>query len=463
MIFEVLISVAALIVTLGILVTIHEFGHFWVARRCGVKVLRFSIGFGKAVKTWIGKDGVEYVIAPIPLGGYVKMLGQEDTSVADASDVSPSQRHQSFAFKPLWQRMAIVAAGPLANFLLAIFVFWIINIFYGISGIAPIASKVVEDSPAYRAGLRDGDEILAVDGEPTIIWQQVSLQLLARLGETGNLVLTVDPANSSTTREIEIPIDGWMGNSTEPNPIADLGIVQIEIPAVIAGLVPEGRAETGGLLAGDEILAVNGLSIRGWSHWVDVIRASPELPLQVAVQRGDLVLDLTLRPALTELDDGTTVGSIGAYVAETSLAEIIPPEMRREIRYNPLTAVQPALIETWDKSIFVLDSVKKMVIGLISVKNINGPITIAQVAGETATYGLDVYLGFLALLSISLGVLNLLPIPVLDGGHLLYYAIEAVIRRPVPERIQAWGLQVGLLLISGIMVLAIYNDVTRIL
>jgi len=463
MILEILVSVLALVVTLGILVTIHEFGHFWVARRCGVKVLRFSIGFGKAAKTWIGKDGVEYVIAPIPLGGYVKMLGQEDTSVAEASDVAPSQRHMSFAYKPLWQRMAIVAAGPIANFLLAIFVFWIINIAYGVNGIAPVVNQVVEDSPAYQAGLRAGDEIIAVDGEPTIIWQQVSLQMLARLGETGNLVLTVDPAGSSTTRDIAIPITGWMGGSTAPNPISDLGIIQIEIPALIAGVVPEGRAEQGGLQAGDEILAVGGLAIRGWSHWVEVIRSNPELPLQVEVKRGNSIIDLTLRPALAELDDGSPIGSIGAYVEETSLDEIIPPEMHREIRYNPLTALQPALVETWDKSLFVLDSVKKMVIGLISVKNINGPITIAQVAGETATYGLNVYLGFLALLSISLGVLNLLPIPVLDGGHLLYYVIEAIIRRPVPERIQAWGLQLGILLISGVMVLAIYNDVTRIL
>lgn len=460
---EVVISIAALIVTLGILVTIHEFGHFWVARRCGVKVLRFSIGFGKAVKTWVGKDGVEYVIAPIPLGGYVKMLGQEDTSVADIAEIAPNLRHESFAFKPLWQRMAIVAAGPIANFLLAIFVFWIINIVYGVNGIAPIVNKVVEGSPAYLAGLREGDEILAVDGESTIIWQQVTLQMLARLGESGNLLLTVEPANSGAVREISIPITGWMGNTTEPDPIADLGIIQIEIPAVIAGVVPEGRAELGGLQPGDEIVSVGGLVIRGWSHWVDVIRASPELPLQVEVKRGESIVTLDLQPAVVEQEDGSVIGSIGAYVEETSLAEIIPPEMRREIRYNPLTAVVPALVETWDKSLFVLDSVKKMVIGLISVKNINGPITIAQVAGETATYGLNVYLGFLALLSISLGVLNLLPIPVLDGGHLLYYTIEAIIRRPVPERIQAWGLQVGLLLISGIMILAIYNDVTRIL
>lgn len=460
---EFVISIIALIVTLGILVTIHEFGHLWVARRCGVKVLRFSIGFGKAAKSWIGKDGVEYVIAPIPLGGYVKMLGQEDTFVADGGDVPSSQRHLSFAYKPLWQRMAIVAAGPIANFLLAIFVYWLINIAYGVNGIAPVISGIVEDSPAEIAGLREGDQILAVDGEETIIWQQVTLQMLSRLGESGDLVLTIDPIESSTQREVIIPIEGWMGGDTAPDPVSNLGIVQFEIPAIIAGVVPGGAAEASGIQAGDEVVSVNGRAIRGWTHWVEVIRANPELSLEVVVQRGGSNTGIELTPETAVLDDGSVIGSIGAYVQETRLSEIVPAEYQREIRYSPLAAIQPALQETWDKSVFVLDSVKKMLVGLISVKNINGPITIAQVAGETATYGLDVYLGFLALLSISLGVLNLLPIPVLDGGHLLYYMIEAVIRRPVPERIQAWGLQLGLLIISGIMVLAIYNDVSRLL
>jgi regulator of sigma E protease len=463
MILEVLISVIALLVTLGILVTIHEFGHFWVARRCGVKVLKFSIGFGKAVKTWIGKDGVEYVIAPIPLGGYVKMLGQEDTTVVDTSGLSESQQQCSFACKPLWQRMAIVAAGPVANFLLAIFVFWLINISYGVSGIAPVVNNIIEDSLAETAGLRAGDEILAVDGEATITWQQVTLQLLARLGETGEITLTVDPADSSRTRTLQVPINAWMGAETAPNPVGNLGIIQFEIPADIGGIIPGGAAQAADLRIGDEIISVDGRSIRGWTHWVEVIRASPELTLNVVVQRGGINSALLMTPETATLDDGTVIGSIGAYVQETTLAELLPPEMQRQVNYNVLSAIQPAVIETWDKSLFVLDSVRKMVVGLISPKNINGPITIAQVAGETVTYGLDVYLGFLALLSISLGVLNLLPIPVLDGGHLLYYAIEAVIRRPVPERIQAFGLQLGLLMISGIMILAIYNDVNRLL
>jgi regulator of sigma E protease len=460
---EFIVSVLALIVTLGILVTVHEFGHFWVARRCGVKVLRFSIGLGKAVKSWIGRDGVEYVIAPIPLGGYVKMLGQEDITVADTKEIPTSQQHLCFAYKPLWQRMAIVAAGPIANFLLAIFIYWLINISYGINGIAPVINGISENSSADRAGLQVGDEIIAVDSEETIIWQQVSLQMLNRLGETGELVVTVNPQESSTSRDITIPIQAWLRSDVEPDPVTDLGIVRLEIPARIAEVVTGGRAERDGLRAGDEIISVNGESILGWSHWVAVIRSNPELALDVIVKRGESEAGLEIRPELVTLSNGTAIGRIGASVQETALSEILDSEMQRHISFNAFTAIQPALQETWNNSVFVLDSIKKMVIGLISVRNINGPITIAQVAGETASYGLEVYLGFLALLSICLGVFNLLPIPVLDGGHLFYYTVEAIMGRPVPERVQTWGLQLGLSLIFGIMILAIYNDVNRLL
>ena len=460
---EFIVSVLALIVTLGILVTIHEFGHFWVARRCGVKVLRFSIGMGKAVKSWIGRDGVEYVIAPIPIGGYVKMLGQEDIAVADTKEIPTSQQHLCFAYKPLWQRMAIVAAGPIANFLLAIFIYWLINISYGINGIAPVINGISENSSADRAGLQVGDEIIAVDSEETIIWQQVSLQMLNRLGETGELVVTVNPYDSSTSRDITIPIQAWLRSDVEPDPVTDLGIVRLEIPARIAEVVTGGRAERDGLRAGDEIISVNGESILGWSHWVAVIRSNPELALDVIVKRGESEAGLEIRPELVRLSNGTAIGRIGASVQETALSEILDSEMQRHISFNAFTAIQPALQETWNNSVFVLDSIKKMVIGLISVRNINGPITIAQVAGETASYGLEVYLGFLALLSICLGVFNLLPIPVLDGGHLFYYTMEAIMGRPVPERVQTWGLQLGLSLIFGIMILAIYNDVNRLL
>ena len=460
---ELLINIAALIVTLGILVTVHEFGHFWVARRCGVKVLRFSIGFGKAVKTWVGKDGTEYVIAPIPLGGYVKMLGQEDTSMADLEAITDAERQQSFSGKPLRQRMAIVAAGPLANFLLAIVVFWGINVGYGLSGTAPVIATVSAGSPAWDAGLRAGDEITAIDGVPTTLWQQVTMQLLERLGESGTLQIQAIPAGETAAREFRVALLNWQSDTAEPNPLGSLGLVQYEIPAVIEGLVEGGAAARDGLVPGDRILEAVGQPVTGWVQWVQLVRASPDHPLEVLVQRGSDQVALTVVPDRVTAEDGSSMGSIGAFVQEFDLYASLPPERIREVNYNVFTALIPAVQETWDKSVFVLDSMKKMLLGLISVKNISGPITIAQVAGDTATYGLEVYLGFLAVLSISLGVLNLLPIPVLDGGHLLYYTVEAVIRRPVPERIQAMGLQLGLLLISGVMVLAIYNYVSRLL
>jgi len=460
---EITTSVLALLVTLGILVTVHEFGHFWVARRCGVKVLKFSIGFGKAVKTWVGKDGVEYVIAPIPLGGYVRMLGQEDTSVADAEAVPAEEQEKSFASKSVWQRMAISAAGPAANFLLAVVIFWIINIAFGTSGVAPVISSVTEGSVAERAGLVPGDEIIAIDGEPTLIWQQVALQLVGRMGESGSVTFSVRGPESAAARDVNVPILSFMADSTDPRPLKALGITQVDIPAVIEKLVEGEAGEQAGLLAGDRIVRVAGKRIDGWTQWVEIIRASPELELEVEVERGNQLIELRLTPALSELPDGSRIGIIGAYVQQVDYDELVPREMRREVKYNVLSAIVPAITETYEKSVFVLVSIKKMIVGLISVKNINGPITIAQVAGETASYGLNVYLGFLALLSISLGVMNLMPIPILDGGHILYNLIEIVTRRPVPEKVQSFGLQIGLLLISGIMVLAVYNDVARLL
>jgi regulator of sigma E protease len=460
---EITTSVLALLVTLGILVTVHEFGHFWVARRCGVKVLKFSIGFGKAVKTWVGKDGVEYVIAPIPLGGYVRMLGQEDTSVADAEAVPAEEQEKSFASKSVWQRMAISAAGPAANFLLAVVIFWIINIAFGTSGVAPVISSVTEGSVAERAGLVPGDEIIAIDGEPTLIWQQVALQLVGRMGESGSVTFSVRGPESVAARDVNVPILSFMADSTDPRPLKALGITQVDIPAVIEKLVEGEAGAQAGLLAGDRIVRVAGKRIDGWTQWVEIIRASPELELEVEVERGNQLIELRLTPALSELPDGSRIGIIGAYVQQVDYDELVPREMRREVKYNVLSAIVPAITETYEKSVFVLVSIKKMIVGLISVKNINGPITIAQVAGETASYGLNVYLGFLALLSISLGVMNLMPIPILDGGHILYNLIEIVTRRPVPEKVQSFGLQIGLLLISGIMMLAVYNDVARLL
>ncbi len=458
-----LIAILALLVTLGILVTFHEYGHFWVARRCGVKVLRFSVGFGNPLKSWIGKDGTEYAIAPIPLGGYVKMQGMEDTSLVDPASVPDSERNSSFACKPLWQRAAIVAAGPGANLLLAFIIFWLINISFGNTGIAPVVRDVVEDSPAQLAGLRVGDRILAVNGRDTATWREVNMQLLSRLGETGEIALNIAPASGARPMTVGIPVEAWLSADTEPRPVSDLGIVELLVPARI-GLVEAGApAAVGGLRENDLVVAAGGLPVRDWSHWVRIIRANPELDLNVVVERAGATTELLLRPEAITAEDGSVHGRIGAGVASVRPLDLLPPDAVLEFRYGLLGAVGPALSETWDKSLFVLDSIRKMLVGLISVEHISGPITIAQVAGETATIGLETYLGFLALLSISIAILNLLPIPMLDGGHLFFFLVEAVIRRPLPEALQAWSLRFGMAMVLGIMVLAFYNDFNRLL
>jgi regulator of sigma E protease len=461
-------SLAAMLVTLGILVTIHEYGHFSVARWCGVKVERFAIGFGKPLLRWRGKplpgerpeEATEYVICALPLGGYVRMLGEQD-------DVPLEDRSRAFTHKTLPQRAAIVAAGPIANFLLAIVVYWLMFM-TGVSGLAPVVGSVRDDGPAAVAGLRAGDEILAIDGTPTETWQDVRVRLLDRLGETGALDVRVQSADGEQNTHT-ITLNRWLAGSEEPDLLGALGMTPFHqhIPARLGDILPDGRAQAAGLQANDLIVSADGVPVRDWAHWLEVVQTNPERTLQVTVLRDGASETLALTPAVRldangqpELNsNGNRQGYIGAQVSLPTM----PADMQRNVSYSPFSALPQAISETWDNSVFVLVSIKKMLIGLISVSNISGPITIAQVAGETASYGLEYYLGFLAVLSISLGVLNLLPIPVLDGGHLFYYAIEGLIRRPVPRRVQEWSMQFGVLIVAGIMFLAIYNDVNRLL
>jgi regulator of sigma E protease len=465
-------SLLAMLVTLGILVTIHEYGHFRVARLCGVKVEKFSIGFGKSILSWRGKpepgdapdDATEYVIGILPLGGFVKMLGEND-------EVSPAQSARAFNQKSLLQRSAIVAAGPVANFLLAIVVYWLMFI-TGVTGLAPVVGRVEGNSIAATAGLQAGDEIVQVDGTSTRTWQDVHLQLLDRLGETGSVELLVTSADSSLERKISIPLQRWLAGASEPDLLADLGITPFHqvlpdvLPAQIGEVVPGGRAAEAGILAGDVITSANNASITTWDEWLEVIRTSPEKTLQIEIQRNDQKLALTLQPTVRLAEDGTpeldAEGNTQGYIGAAPQIPLLPESMNRNITYSPIAAIPQAITETWDNSVFVLVSIKKMLIGLISVENISGPLTIAQVAGQTASYGLEYYLSFLAVLSVSLGVLNLLPIPVLDGGHLFYYAIEGIIRRPVPRKFQEWGMQLGVMLVASLMFLALYNDVNRL-
>ena len=450
---DLLFTLLATIVALGLLVTIHEYGHFWVARCCGVRVLRFSIGFGSPLLRWHDRQGTEYVIAAIPLGGYVKMLDERE------GEVPPEQLEQAFNRKSVKQRMAIVVAGPVANFLLAIVAFWIVAV-VGVTTLAPVTGPVADDSIAARAGLQAGLEITHVDGRATRSWHEVNLQLVRRLGETGELEISARPEGTDSSRSYQLQLDGWLRGADQPDPITDLGLQpwQPQVDPVIGQLSPDGAAQQAGLQVNDRILSIDGEPVADWvTDVVPRIQASAGQSLELVVERDGRQQALTLIPAAREVN-GQSQGFVGAGVA----AFAWPEHMLRRISYNPVYAVPVALRQTWDMTALTLDSIRKMLIGLVSAKNLSGPITIAKVAGDSAKSGLETFLSFIAYLSISLGVLNLLPIPVLDGGHLLYYLAEWVRGKPVPERIQAWGLQIGLTLILGLMAFAIFNDITRL-
>lgn len=440
------------LVALGVLVTIHEFGHFWVARRCGVKVLRFSVGFGAPLLRWQDRQGTEFVIAAIPLGGYVKMLDERE------GEVPAELLSQAFTRKPVSQRIAIVAAGPLANFILAFAFFWGLAML-GSQQVKPVIGAVESGSLAANAGLEVGQEIVAVDGEPTSGWGGVNLQLVRRLGESGTVDLLVREAGSSVDSLRQLQLSQWLQGEAEPDPIKALGISpwRPQVEPVLAELDPEGPASAAGLKVGDRLLALDAVVLGDWQQLVDRVRSRPAQPVQLRVQRGEQVFELSL--TLAQRGEGAArSGYLGAGVQGGAW----PPEMLRQVSFGPLEAVAEGARRTWTMSVLTLDSLKKMLFGELSVKNLSGPITIAKVAGASAESGVGDFLNFLAYLSISLGVLNLLPIPVLDGGHLLFYLVEWARGRPLPERVQAWGMQIGISLIVGVMLLALINDLGRL-
>jgi regulator of sigma E protease len=447
-----LYMIVGTLVALGVLVTFHEFGHFWVARRCGVKVLRFSVGFGTALVRWHDRQGTEYVIAAIPLGGYVKMLDERE------GDVPPELADQSFNRKSVYQRIAIVIAGPAANFLLALVFFWALAML-GSQQVRPVIGAVEAGSIAERAGLAAGQEIVSVDGEPTSGWSAVNLQLVRRLGESGSIALKVRDEGSSVDKPRELALDNWLKGAAEPDPIKSLGIRpwRPALPPVLAELDPKGPAQAAGLRTGDRLLALNGQAVSEWQQVVDWVRERPDAKVTVGIERDGAQLEVPL--TLTTRGDGeAAAGYLGAGVTGIDW----PPEMLREVSYGPLAAVAEGASRTWTMSVLTLESLKKMLFGELSVKNLSGPITIAKVAGASAQSGVGDFLNFLAYLSISLGVLNLLPIPVLDGGHLLFYLIEWARGRPLSEKVQGWGVQIGISLVVGVMLLALVNDLGRL-
>lgn len=446
-------NLLAVVVVLGLLVTFHEFGHFWVARRCGVKVLRFSVGFGKPIWSRTDRYGTEYALAAIPLGGYVKMLDERE------GPVDPVLLDQAFNRKSVWARIAIVAAGPIANFLLALVAYWALFV-AGTTTVVPVVGQVVADSPAFEAGLQPEQEITAIQHQPVRSWDEVTLKLVAAIGLNGELTVTTRDQGSSREVMHRLQVTDWLVGQQPPQPLATLGVVpwRPELPAVIARVVDGDPANQAGLQAGDKVLSVDGRVVTDWPGLVQQVRASPGQRLTLEVEREGQQRSLVLTPGVRELEDGRSVGYIGAEVSPVDW----PQQWQREIRYGPLEAVGQAASRTVDMTLLTFDAVRKMVVGLISPSNLSGPITIARIAGDTARSGLESFVSFLAYLSISLGVLNLLPIPVLDGGHLLYYFIEAVRGRAVSERIQAAGLRIGLALVGSLMIMALYFDLMRL-
>ncbi len=438
-------SLLFFILALAILVVVHEFGHFWVARRCGVKVLKFSVGFGKPLWQKQGKDGTEYILAAIPLGGFVKMLDEREGEVA-AEDLD-----KTFNRKPLRSRIAIVAAGPIANLLFAVLAYWIIFI-VGIPGLRSIINEVVPESPAAYAQLNGGDEILRVDGRDTPTWSAVhkAMALIAESGGTAELI--VNTGGIEHSRLIDIP--KWQFDpEAKESLIQVLGISPINVPLkpVLGSIIEGSAADRAGLQVGDELISADDVPIDNWSGWVTLIRANPENDLAVKIKRSEQNIRVILTPQRTE----DNLGKIGAGVDVNRTS--IPANLEAELRYSPLPALGQAVVETWQFSSLTVKSLGGMLLGTVSSKNIGGPITIAQYASASAERGLMSFISFLAMISISLGILNLLPIPVLDGGHLAMYFVEWLRGSPLSEQAQLLGQKIGIVLLLMLMFLAFFN------
>jgi len=447
---QILFSIIMALVTLGVLVTIHEFGHYWVARRCGVRVLRFAIGFGRPLYSWQGRDGTEFALCAIPLGGYVKMLDERDGEAF----VTEANRFESFNAQPVRNKLAIVAAGPAANFLLAIMVLFGLFV-RGETGLAPVIEAVAVNSVAEESGLVVGQEVIAVDGQATSTVSGVRFALLKRLGDSGHIDLTVGNALSDVGQRYSIPIVSWLGEAEAPDPAAALGL-SLGFPPIrpeVGSLSEGGAAARADFRVGDVIIEAAGMPMAQWTDWVEFVRARPNQRFDVLIDRAGNQVTLSVMP-----QNRNAVGTVGMGVA---LPEIPDSRIRRQSR-GPIEALGAAVNRTYELTVFTFESMWKMVQGLISTKNLSGPIAIAQIAASTAESGFTTWLSFLALLSISLGALNLLPIPVLDGGHIVFHVVEGLMGRPVPEQIQIMSFQVGLAAVFTLMMFAIYNDVARL-
>ncbi len=450
---SVLISVLSFIVALGVLIAIHEFGHFWIARKVGVKVLRFSIGFGKPI--WqrnFGEDKTEFVLAAIPLGGYVKML-DERVEPVDAHELD-----RAFNRKTLGQRMAVVVAGPLANFLFAIFAYWLLFVI-GIQGIKPIVDDVQQGSPFAIAGLMSGDEILSVAGEETPTLESVRMQMIDEILNQSLVDIKVQSSGGGT-RIIQLDLTETPVDSISGNLLQYLGITPFrpKLAPIVGTVSPGGAAEAAGILSGDEVIEVDGQAMDDWVAWANYVRERPEKVINITLIRDGLTMNLDVVPAKIEMQNDV-IGRVG-------LSPFVPEDFYQDMlavqHYGVIESIGASIKKTYDMSILTLKMFGKMIAGQASLENISGPISIAQYAGQSAQIGILSFISFMAIISVSLGVLNLLPVPLLDGGHLMYYIVEFFKGSPLSDEVQMFGQKIGIVLLGGLMFLAIFNDISRV-
>ncbi|HDY92446.1 MAG TPA: sigma E protease regulator RseP [Pseudoalteromonas sp.] len=449
--FDFFWNLGSFILALGILVAIHEYGHFWVARKMGVKVLRFSIGFGKPLLKWHDKYNTEYVIAAIPLGGYVKMLDER------VDDVPANQRHLSFNAKSVQARIAIVAAGPMANFLFAIFALAVMYM-VGVQSVKPVVGSITEGSRAEQAGIMPSQHIIKIGDDDITTWQDATFALMSNLGEESVEVIVRD--KNLQPRVKTLNLEGWKLDQRDVPPLSSLGIVPFRPQATltIAAVTKDSAAEHANLQVNDTILAVNGETISNWQQLVNLITQSANKSLQFSVKRQDTIQVITVTPKGRIDNNGIEQGFLGV----APVVQQWPDGYVETRHYGPLDSIVRGTKETWRLITLSFDMIGNLITGQVSVKNLSGPVGIAVGAGTSVSYGLVAFLSFLALISVNLGVFNLLPLPVLDGGHLMYYIIELFRKKPVSEKTQEFGFKVGALLLIFLTCFALFNDVSRL-
>lgn len=452
-----MLTALAFIFTIGLLVTVHEYGHFQVARWCGVKVLKFSVGFGKPL--WSKKFGVdqtEFVIAAIPLGGYVKMLGEDQFTQGETfvnHDMTRALNRQSVG-----KRMAIVLAGPLANLLLAIILYWLLFMM-GVVGLKPIVGNVVENSPAAASRIRSGDVIQKINNKDVSTWQDVRWLLLQESLKNKQIeIQVINTKNEMYSYQMDVSKLDY--DDAKHDILEKLGLIiyQPEMPARIGEIAKNSPAQIAGLKPNDLVLAINKNKVNDWEFFVQEIQQHPNVNVDILVQRDAEEINISVKPDLV-VENDKKIGRIGAAFKtdQTELDQFLVTS-----HYSVAGALVKAIEKTWDTAVFSLKMLGNMVLGQVSWKGMSGPVTIASYAGQSANMGIKVFIGFLALISISIGVLNLLPIPILDGGHFMYYMVEFFTKKPVSEAVMNIGQKIGFILLGGMMALALYNDINRL-